>query len=132
MLACLLLKGAVSKGNFVAGMSRSILNILADLWEIRKILVTSLLRRSRINCLVADLLAGSCCLRILTLLFRLRCAPSAAFLASLSTLSLSGIPLWLGIQCIRILASLWERLTACRVLWIWLMRYEPGPGLVDV
>src|SRR5271168_337879 len=86
ILACLLSKGAVSRGNFVAGMSGSILNILADLWELRKILVTSLLGRSHISCLVADLLAGSCCLRILTLLFILRCAPSAAFLASLSTL----------------------------------------------
>jgi hypothetical protein len=67
---CLLLKGAVSRGNFVAGIDGSILNILADLCELWKTFATSLLRRARISCLVADLLIGSFRRKILSLSFR--------------------------------------------------------------
>src|SRR5271156_2393369 len=115
MLACLLSSLATSRGNLVAGMLGSILLIFGNLCDALKSLVSFFLMRVRSSCLMADLLAGMLLLRKLVLLFRLRCAPSQAFLASSSTLSLPGIPLWLGIHRILILAFVWIRLVVAKV-----------------
>src|SRR5271168_1704253 len=121
MLTCVLSSPAVSRGNLVSGVYGSIPLICWCLRVVLKSLMTVFFRRVRSDCFIADLLAGSLHLRSPVLLCRFRWGPSLAFLASSSALSLPGMPLWPGIQFIRILALTWIRLAVDRASCTWLI-----------
>lgn len=85
--------------NFADGTVGSIAAIFAYLVDVlRNSLMFLFLIRFLISCRTAALLAGKVAARIPVLVPLLFWFPSAALLASLSTLSLSGMSSWLGIH----------------------------------